>query len=32
MWLQEWVEHAKDNGFNMHTQDHQNLEDIKNVF
>ena len=28
----EWVEHTKDNGFNMHTQDHQNLEDIKKMY
>ena len=24
----EWVKHAKEKGFNVHTQDHQNLEDI----
>ena len=25
----EWVKHAKEKGFNVLTQDHQNLEDIK---
>ena len=28
----EWVIHAKDNGFNVYTQDHQNLEDIKKMY
>jgi hypothetical protein len=28
----EWVKHAKDNGFNVHTQDHKNLEDIKKMY
>ena len=28
----EWVEHAKSNDFNVHTQDHQNLEDIKKMY
>jgi hypothetical protein len=28
----EWVKHAKDHGFNVHTQDHKNLEDIKKMY
>lgn len=28
----EWVKHAKDNGFKVKTQDHQNLEEIKNIY
>ena len=28
----EWVKHAEDNGFNVYTQDHQNLEDIKKMY
>jgi len=28
----EWVRHAKNNGFEVHTQDHQNLEDIKKMY
>ena len=28
----EWVMHAKNNGFKVHTQDHQNLEDIKKMY
>ena len=28
----EWVKHAKEKGFNVHTQDHQNLEDIKKMY
>ena len=28
----EWVKYAKDNGFNVHTQDHKNLEDIKKMY
>ena len=28
----EWVKHAKDNGFNVYTQDHKNLEDIKKMY
>jgi hypothetical protein len=26
----EWVKHVKENGFNVHTQDHQSLLGIKN--
>ena len=26
----EWVKHVKENGFNVHTQDHQSLLEIKN--
>ena len=28
----EWVKHANNNGFKVHTQDHQNLEDIKKMY
>ena len=28
----EWVKHAKEKGFNVHTQDHQNLEGIKKMY
>ena len=28
----EWVKHAKDNGFNVYTQDHKNLEHIKKMY
>ena len=28
----EWVKHAKEKGFNVHTKDHQNLEDIKKMY
>jgi hypothetical protein len=28
----EWIKHANNNGFKVHTQDHQNLEDIKKMY
>ena len=28
----EWVKHANNNGFKVHTQDHKNLEDIKKMY
>jgi len=28
----EWVKHAKEKGYKVHTQDHQNLEDIKKMY
>ena len=28
----EWIKHLKKDGFNTYTQDHENLEDIKEMF